>query len=652
MKIKIKPLYLIIADFILMLLLLLGPSLLKPAYLNLKWSLLLFIIMWPIASYILGKYKTNKLSIKNELLSIFMSGIVFWGIISLYVIVFQYYGRSYSNLMETIALVVLVNFVFRIIYYLFNRKKYLHHKTSFISSLGLRQKNWTSTVFNLLFVILAFMIIISLKPATLRIYLPQYIPFLLIYLAWEFIINLISKKSNFKSKNTYYEFIKPVIFTNAFNFLVLGLIVYITQLFSLSRLIIFGTVGLSTFFQLFFISIYYLHIKMANNVDESERLFYITPSDALPARSDDIALTEVPDLEKLSESVTDHLSQNVLSDKTELYDFISSTVNLKGIRESQSLILDTKTIFNLQTHTDSPLSLFINLENINNITQLNKYLATMNACMKEGGYVIGCGKVIRHIREKYINDHNKIIGSLLLAGNFIFRRVLPKLPVFREIDYFFTKGKNRTISQTEILGRLVYSGFKIIDSKDINGKLYFIAAKVNIPYEKGNPSYGLFISLNRIGKNGKNIKIYKFRTMHPYAEYIQDYVYEMNDLAKGGKLKDDYRITNWGRFFRKLWIDELPQFINLFKGDIKLVGIRALSPHYFALYPKEFQEYRKKFKPGILPPFYVDLPETMDEIVASEKKYLESYSKYKILTDIKYFWLISYNIVFKGKRSA
>jgi lipopolysaccharide/colanic/teichoic acid biosynthesis glycosyltransferase len=61
---------------------------------------------------------------------------------------------------------------------------------------------------------------------------------------------------------------------------------------------------------------------------------------------------------------------------------------------------------------------------------------------------------------------------------------------------------------------------------------------------------------------------------------------------EGGKFKDDFRITTWGRVLRKLWIDELPQFINFFKGELSLVGVRALSDHYFQLYPKDVQELR------------------------------------------------------------
>ena len=55
---------------------------------------------------------------------------------------------------------------------------------------------------------------------------------------------------------------------------------------------------------------------------------------------------------------------------------------------------------------------------------------------------------------------------------------------------------------------------------------------------------------------------------------------------------------------------------------MNLVGVRALSKHYFSLYPSDLQELRIKYKPGLIPPFYYDMPKTFDEILSSEKKYL------------------------------
>jgi lipopolysaccharide/colanic/teichoic acid biosynthesis glycosyltransferase len=87
------------------------------------------------------------------------------------------------------------------------------------------------------------------------------------------------------------------------------------------------------------------------------------------------------------------------------------------------------------------------------------------------------------------------------------------------------------------------------------------------------------------------------------------------------------------------------------KGDLKLVGVRPLSAQYLGLYPAEAQEYREKFKPGLIPPFYADLPKTLDEIVASEMRYLQAYQRRPFLTDLKVLCKAFYNIVFRMVRS-
>lgn len=127
--------------------------------------------------------------------------------------------------------------------------------------------------------------------------------------------------------------------------------------------------------------------------------------------------------------------------------------------------------------------------------------------------------------------------------------------------------------------------------------------------------------------------------------------FKKNNLKKGGKLKNDFRISNVGKLLRKYWIDELPMVLNFLKGDMKLIGGRPLSSHYFSLYTKELQEKRIKFKPGLIPPFYADMPETLEEIIASEMKYLTAYERNPILTDLNYLFKIIKNIVVKGKRS-
>ena len=139
--------------------------------------------------------------------------------------------------------------------------------------------------------------------------------------------------------------------------------------------------------------------------------------------------------------------------------------------------------------------------------------------------------------------------------------------------------------------------------------------------------------------------------MHPYSEFIQKEIYERNHLDSFGKIEDDFRITNWGKIMRKLWIDELPQLYNWLRGDITLMGVRALSEHYLSLYPEDLQKLRTKFKPGLIPPYYTDMPKGFDEIIKSERRYLQRKQEKQYSTDFIYFWKAFVNIIFKGARS-
>ncbi|MEO6304276.1 MAG: sugar transferase [Bacteroidia bacterium] len=207
------------------------------------------------------------------------------------------------------------------------------------------------------------------------------------------------------------------------------------------------------------------------------------------------------------------------------------------------------------------------------------------------------------------------------------------------------------MSKAEALGRLVSCGFEIVDYRSINGLMYFVVKKIKQPEFNMNPSYGPLYKMPRVGKDGKMIGVYKIRTMYSYAEYLQKYIYDKHGTKDGDKANEDYRVTSFGKIIRKFWLDELPTFINLFKGEIKLVGVRPLSVHKFNMYPKYAQERRCKFKPGLIPPFYYDRPNNFDELVASEMKYFDAYEKKPFRTDMRYFFVAIYNIIFKGARS-
>ena len=91
---------------------------------------------------------------------------------------------------------------------------------------------------------------------------------------------------------------------------------------------------------------------------------------------------------------------------------------------------------------------------------------------------------------------------------------------------------------------------------------------------------------------------------------------------------------------------------NLLKGDMKVVGVRPISQHYFSLYTKELQDKRTRHTPGLLPPFYADMPKTLEEIEASEMRYLTMCEdKGTLRTVLIYVWKIVVPIIFKRARS-
>lgn len=101
-----------------------------------------------------------------------------------------------------------------------------------------------------------------------------------------------------------------------------------------------------------------------------------------------------------------------------------------------------------------------------------------------------------------------------------------------------------------------------------------------------NKGAGVFFLQERPGKDGKIFKVIKFKTMTDERD------------ADGNLLPDEKRITKIGQFIRSTSIDELPQFINVLKGDMSLIGPRPLLVQYLPLYSKE-QARRHEVRPGI-----------------------------------------------------
>ncbi|MGD8778934.1 MAG: sugar transferase [Ignavibacteria bacterium] len=336
----------------------------------------------------------------------------------------------------------------------------------------------------------------------------------------------------------------------------------------------------------------------------------------------------------------------------EVYDFISKNINLESIEILNSVMLRSADPYNVEVLPENTIQFYLNLHEINDMRRLNAYLIQINKRLVKGGIYISRIEPVKFRYKRFLDTYPYYLAQLFYFIDFLWRRVCPKLPIIQKFYFATTKGHNRAISLAEGLGRLYYCGFEVIDIKEIDNFVYFITKKVKEPSSDSNPSYGPFFKMRRIGKGGNRFFVYKFRTMHPYAEYLQQFIYEKFSLKEGGKFNDDFRISSWGKIFRKLWIDEFPMFINLFKGQLKLVGVRPLSNHYLNLYPDELKKKRFKTKPGLVPPYYADLPKSLEEIILSEEKYLDKYFENPFSTDVKYFFKVFYNIIFKEARSS
>jgi lipopolysaccharide/colanic/teichoic acid biosynthesis glycosyltransferase len=331
-----------------------------------------------------------------------------------------------------------------------------------------------------------------------------------------------------------------------------------------------------------------------------------------------------------------------------VYEYLSSYISLES---EKTMVMMTKTAFNVYALSDNYFNSIVNLGRINDIQRINKFFIAVNLKLPEGGTFIGCVETKGARKERIMKKFPKGIAHLYYVFDYIFKRIFPKLPITKNIYFKLTAGRNRVISRAETLGRLYSCGFRVIDERKILGKYYFVAEKIREAEFDQEPSYGPICKMKRFGKNGKMIHVYKFRTMHPFSEFLQQYVYEKNNLQPGGKFKNDFRISTLGRFMRKYWLDELPMLVNLFKGDLKLVGVRPLSTQYLSLYSSELKSRRLNHKPGLIPPFYADMPKTLDEIMNSELKYLQQYEKNPLLTDIKYLGKALKNILFDNARS-
>lgn len=158
----------------------------------------------------------------------------------------------------------------------------------------------------------------------------------------------------------------------------------------------------------------------------------------------------------------------------------------------------------------------------------------------------------------------------------------------------------------------------------------------------------VFFSQTRVGKNGRRFRIYKFRSMYADAEEHKEELLKDNEMdGLMFKIDDDPRVTKVGRFIRKTSLDEFPQFLNVLKGDMSLVGTRPPTEEEFSLYDENYRR-RVSMTPGLTGIWQVsgrsDITD-FDEVVRLDLQYIDNWS---LMLDIKII-LQTIVIVFTGK---
>ncbi len=472
-------------------------------------------------------------------------------------------------------------------------------------------------------------------------YIDHYpIPLLIFLFSWA--VSSIAIGKFVFSGSEFSPVFKRIVTSNLVTLAIVTTIMFFFYSYSFSRIIVVGTIGFATVLEVITYGFWFL-VKQSHEIREIPlpRRIPVTPPE-IPLLDETSKKVDFARKKAIRRTIVEELG-------LEVYAYISKAINLNV---ESTLIVSTTTRFNIDNQPSHFFHTIVNLKRVNDIRWINKFFESVNDKLPKGGIYV-CMAETKDLRKRRIlRKFPPVINYIYYTFDYIIKRVLPKFNLTKGIYFFLTRGENRVLSRAELLGRLYSCGFEVLNEEFIGNHLYVICRKIKNPAYDLEATYGPLIKLRRVGKGGKEIKIYKMRTMHPYAEYLQEYVYQKHNLQDGGKFKDDFRISTVGHLMRRLWIDELPSLINLLRGDLKIVGVRPLSRHYFSLYTKELQEKRIKYRPGLVPPFYVDNPKTLDEIMASEHKYLDAYAKHPLWTDIKYLFVAAYNIIFRRYRSG
>ena len=582
--------------------------------------------------------------------------IIFWSnfISALFIIITVSFTQLWTISREFIFITLIILFLLEIFIsaIIF---KYTHKTTRLIGEFT-KDKNHLVYRYNIKWLItgattliVVYGILLFFQTKQLAMYVQDEQNLLLLIGAWGISTLLTNRYKYPNSVNHYYE-IAPYIKASIIGILFIILFYFSLRLNTQDVTIIFMSGLIHSSIEIFSFYLYFFGQNKNHEVHPSPKNHLSTDNDDQRDLNKNLSVNEQKNRFTYHDLIRS-LYTIQLENKNEVIQFLSSTFEKENIKKDRVTIFDTISTTNIEILYNNSQDLLVNLHNINNLRRINHYFINSYNKLSTGGLLVGSFIPLENFDSHLRGQMPHFLYAIMLPFHFIFHRVFPKLAITKQIYFILTDGKNRTLSKAEIFGRLSFCGFKMEKYETIGNQIYFTCKKSKTISEEQSPSYGPIVKLKRIGHHGRIIVIYKFRTMYPFSEFIQKDVFEENNLDASGKFLNDFRITSWGRILRKYFIDEIPQLYNWLRSDINLVGVRAISKHYYNLYPKELQELRINFKPGLIPPYYADMPTTFDEIVESEVRYLQKKKEKPIITNMIYFVKALINIIFSGARS-
>jgi hypothetical protein len=304
-----------------------------------------------------------------------------------------------------------------------------------------------------------------------------------------------------------------------------------------------------------------------------------------------------------------------------------------------------------RVEADRKYDLVLCVSPLNDYVGINEFLRKIHSKLKPGGLLVGRTETLETRKMHILRHRSRAVYGIIFLYDFIVHRALPGL--LGSIGFGRKIGivRHRIMSKCEALGRLRFCGYEILSVRESVGHLCFVTSAGVAP-ANGDPCEGILIKIQKQGLRGRQFYCYKLRTMHPYANYLHDYILDNLQIDNNGKVIGDYRVPVWGKVFRKLWLDELPQLLNILKGELTFIGLRHLSKEFLELYPESWRKERANLRPGFVPPYYADCPKTFEGIIESEKRYSRLRKRHPLTADVYYFVRVVINFLTMRARTG